>query len=157
MLGRPIASPGLPEAAIADTLLLIRAWHPSALSLQHGQFIAIQRKRNESASTALSQAYACLIRLPTPGMKVIGNPEDSGTRLVRPEHRYGATSPFGAKPVHLLVSLRVPFTSWEALRYGIGRGVSVQWAAVADLSGDDRQEIGGDCELCRRAIRLRCC
>lgn len=46
---------------------------------------------------------------------------------VRSEHRYGADFALqGSKPVHpLLVSLRVPFTSWEAQRYpSIGRGVS---------------------------------
>lgn len=73
---------------------------------------------------------------------------------VNSERRYGADFPLlGSNPVHpLLVSLRVPFTPWEALRYpSIGRGVSdaVERVCWHIRPGMTEREIAGAvaCEL----------
>lgn len=73
---------------------------------------------------------------------------------VRSDGRYGADSPLqGAELVHpMLISLRVPFTSWEAQRYpSIGRGVSdaVEHVCRQIRPGMTEREIAGAvaCEL----------
>jgi Xaa-Pro dipeptidase len=131
----------------------------SVLITQHGQFILTS---NVEAERIGEEVLAHL--KPSRMFDTIAYPwyEETNSAIlrilaeigVRPEHRYGADFALrGAKPVHpLLVSLRVPFTSWEALRYpSIGRGVSdaVERTCWRICPGMTEREIAGAiaCEL----------